>query len=69
MAVWNRDSRRWPSTVRPPSILMRRRQLPDGRWTSKLGKAEDIEHESPDDVAGRIYGEVDEFLKRSVEVV
>ncbi len=45
------------------------RQLPDGRWTSKLGKAEDIEHESPDDVAGGIYGEVDEFLKRSVEVV
>lgn len=45
------------------------KQLPDGRWTSKLGKAEDIEHESPDDVAGGIYGEVVEFLKRSMEVV
>ena len=40
------------------------RQLPDGRWTSKLGKAEDISHDSPDDVAGGLYGEVVEFMKR-----
>lgn len=41
------------------------RQLPSGLWTSKLGKAEDIEHDSPDDVAGGIYGEVVLFMKRS----
>lgn len=34
------------------------RQLPDGRWTSKLGKAEDIAHDTPDDVTGGLYGEV-----------
>src|SRR5438105_2674632 len=28
------------------------RQLPSGKWTSKLGKAEDIEHDTPQDVAG-----------------
>ena len=40
------------------------RQLPDGKWTSKLGRAEDIEHRSPDDVAGGVYGEVARILKR-----
>lgn len=44
------------------------RQLPDGRWTSKLGKEEDISHDSPDNVAGGIYGEVVEFMKRSLSV-
>lgn len=34
------------------------RQLPTGKWTSKLGKLEDIEHETPDVVAGGVYGEV-----------
>jgi hypothetical protein len=34
------------------------RRLDDGRWTSKLGSWEDIEHESPDDLAGGLYGEV-----------
>jgi hypothetical protein len=40
------------------------RQLPNGKWTSKLGRMEDIEHDSPDDVAGGIYGEVVQFMKR-----
>jgi len=42
------------------------RQLPDGTWTSKLGKAEDIEHDTPDDVTGGVYGEVVQFMKRAV---
>ncbi len=42
------------------------RQTADGKWSSKLGKAEDIEHASPDDVAGSIYGEVVQILKRAV---
>jgi hypothetical protein len=40
------------------------KQTPTGKWSSKLGKAEDIEHDTPDDVAGGIYGEVVEILKR-----
>lgn len=43
------------------------RQLADGKWTSKLGKSEDIEHETPDVVAGGIYGEVVEVMKRPIE--
>lgn len=42
------------------------KQTADGKWSSKLGKAEDIEHDTPDDVAGGIYGEVVEILKRRV---
>lgn len=34
------------------------RQLPEGWWTSKLGPSVDIEHATPDDVAGGLYGEV-----------
>lgn len=40
------------------------RQLRTGEWTSKLGKAEDIQHDSPDALAGGIYGEVVRIMKR-----
>jgi hypothetical protein len=43
------------------------RQLPSGEWTSKLGRSADIEHETPDDVAGGIYGEVVQFMKRQIQ--
>jgi hypothetical protein len=43
------------------------RQLPNGKWTSKLGKAEDIEHDTPDDVAGGIYGDVARLMQRTSE--
>src|SRR5262245_6443084 len=39
------------------------RQLPHGAWTSKLGHAEDIEHELRA-LEGQIYGTVTLFLKR-----
>ncbi len=39
------------------------RQLPTGRWTSKLGKLEDIEHELHD-LTGTEYGSVVQILKR-----
>ena len=42
------------------------RQILDGRWTSKLGKGEDITHNTPDDVAGGLYGEVVQFRRRPV---
>ena len=41
------------------------RQLPTGKWTSKLGKREDIEHDQPDDVGGGVYGELVLFMKRA----
>jgi hypothetical protein len=41
------------------------RQLSNGRWTSKLGRAEDIEHDTADDVAGGLYGKVAQFIKRA----
>lgn len=42
------------------------RQLPSGKWTSKLGQAEDIEHDTPHDVAGGIYGDIVQIMKRPV---
>jgi hypothetical protein len=39
------------------------RQLPNGRWTSKLGHNEDIEHDLRG-IEGRSYGQVRQFLKR-----
>lgn len=42
------------------------RQLPSGKWTSKLGKCEDVEHNSPDDVSGGVYGELLHIMKRRV---
>ncbi len=39
------------------------RQLPDGRWTSKLGKLEDIAH-SLEGLAECLYGEIVLFMKR-----
>jgi hypothetical protein len=43
------------------------RQLKTGKWTSKLGSSAtiDIEHDSPHDIAGNVYGQVVTFLKRA----
>ena len=40
------------------------RQLIDGRWTSKMGLDEDIEHQSLNDVCGPEYGKVVRFMRR-----
>jgi hypothetical protein len=42
------------------------RQLPDGRWTSKLGSWEDIEHVALRDIAGASYGNPQFFMRRLV---
>jgi hypothetical protein len=39
------------------------RQLPGGRWTSKLGRLEDLEHEL-EGVSGAVYGDVVLFMRR-----
>lgn len=41
------------------------RQLPSGRWTSKLGKAEDIEHDLHA-LEGDVYGTVVRIFRRPV---
>ena len=43
------------------------RQLPDGKWTSKLGREEDIEHHAAEDVAGGVYEDVVQFMRRPAE--
>jgi hypothetical protein len=40
------------------------KQTVHGKWSSKLGKEQDIEHDAPDDVAGGLYGEVVQIMKR-----
>jgi hypothetical protein len=41
------------------------RQLPDGKWTSKMGRGEDIAHTTPNGVADSIYGQPQYFMKRT----
>ena len=48
------------SDDRPQHIA---RQLPNGLWTSKLGRLEDIEHEL-DGLSGELYGTVRRFMRR-----
>jgi hypothetical protein len=42
------------------------RQLPDSRWTSKLGPFEDIEHVNLECLQGPCYGKVAAYLKRAI---
>ena len=47
-----------------PFVTHMARQLPNGRWTSKLGRLEDIEHASPGELEGGDYGSVVQYLRR-----
>lgn len=40
------------------------RQLPSGSWTSKLGAAEDLEHDTLQALEGALYGKVVQHLRR-----
>ncbi len=40
------------------------RQLDNGKWTSKMGTYEDIEHDDLDAVAGAFYGKPSVYMKR-----
>lgn len=42
------------------------RQLPDGRWTSKLGVLQDIAHREVGDVNGSLYGTPVQFMSRPI---
>ena len=39
-------------------------QLPGGAWSSKLGPDEDISHQTPESLAGALYGEVHCIMRR-----
>lgn len=41
------------------------KQLPDGRWKSKLGAWEDIQHNTVSGVCDSIYGQVAQFMRRA----
>ncbi len=40
------------------------RQTTSGKWTSKIGELEDIEHSSLSDLEGEAYGRVAQIMKR-----
>ena len=40
------------------------RLLPNRAWTSKLGQAEDIEHDFLEDLEGKVYGKAKIFVQR-----
>jgi len=40
------------------------RQLPDGKWTSKMDIDEDITHDTPQSLGGARYGEPVKFMER-----
>jgi hypothetical protein len=40
-------------------------QLETGKWTSKIGDLEDIEHDAPENLTGPAYGQVTAFMKRT----
>lgn len=40
------------------------KMLADGKWSSKLGEAEDIEHSKPEDLFGSFYGTSMVYMKR-----
>jgi hypothetical protein len=41
------------------------RQLPDGRWTSKLGKGQDIEHDTLASLTGSLYGTIAQIMRKA----
>ncbi|MBC6418616.1 MAG: hypothetical protein GDA44_07390 [Prochloron sp. SP5CPC1] len=51
-----------PDDAQPTHVA---RQLPNGRWTSKIGELEDIEHEL-NGLRGFYYGKVTQILKRPI---
>ena len=52
-----------PSNTKPSHAA---RQLANGKWTSKLGQVEDIEHDTVTAIEGPLYGLVVRYLKRQL---
>jgi hypothetical protein len=43
------------------------RQLPSGKWTSKLGPDEDIEHDTPECLCGDSYGTIHCIMRKALK--
>jgi hypothetical protein len=65
-AVWEPDHEKVALYGSAEFYTHAARQLPGGKWTSKLGGEVDIEHDTPEDVAGGVYGEVAQFMRRPI---
>lgn len=50
--------------VKGGNVTHTARQLPWGRWTSKLGPGIDIEHLDPEALEGPVYGNVEGYMRR-----
>jgi len=42
------------------------RQLQNGKWTSKIGNCEDIQHDAVGDLDGPIYGATAAYMRRKL---
>ena len=58
--------RRLPIYALSFTVTHMARQLASGLWTSKLGELEDIEHETPAELEGDIYGIVVQYMRRAI---
>jgi len=45
------------------------RQLPNGKWTSKLGDLEDIEHDALESISGPEYGSAVAYMVRKSRLI
>ena len=50
--------------VKDNKVTHMARQVADGWWISKLGRAEDIKHESTSELEGKEYGNVVRYMSR-----
>ena len=51
----------------PTGVQHMARQLQTGRWTSKLGQLQDIEHDTPTELEGEEYGTVVQYMRREAK--
>jgi hypothetical protein len=51
-------------SIGPMEYTHAARQMPSGKWTSKLGFDVLIEHDSPESLTGGVYGKLSHFLRR-----
>lgn len=49
-----------------PEYTHAARQLDSGKWTSKMGDFERIEHDTPEDLVGPAFGKIAVYMKRQL---
>ena len=61
---WEQDVEKVAIYVKDNKVTHMARQVANGLWTSKLGRAEDIEHENTIELEGKQYGNVICYMSR-----